>query len=87
MAGQDGDITLFEAVELERQRTSYPSDLPALPDLPSARYFDPDFHKLEMEHVFGKTWLYAAHVSELPEKGSYKSVSYTHLTLPTICSV
>ena len=72
MAGQDGDITLFEAVELERQRTSYPSDLPALPDLPSARYFDPDFHKLEMEHVFGKTWLYAAHVSELPDKGSYK---------------
>src|SRR3546814_10926134 len=46
--------------------------LPALPEVPSARYHDKDFYDLEMQHVFRKTWLSAAHVSELPKQGSYK---------------
>src|SRR3546814_4404178 len=62
----------LEAVEREVQRTTYPEDLPALPEVPSARYHDKDFYDLEMQHVFRKTWLSAAHVSELPKQGSYK---------------
>lgn len=63
---------MYEQVERELQRTRYPEDFPALPDLPSARYYDPQFHDLEMQHVYHKSWLSAAHVSELPEQGSYK---------------
>ena len=72
MTGNAETKVLYDAVERETQRTTYPDDLPPLPDAPSARYFDKDFHQLEMEHVFHKSWLYAAHISELPESGSYK---------------
>lgn len=72
MDHQDAVSTMYEAVEREVQRTTYPADFPALPDIPSARYVDPEFYQLEIEHVFGKTWLWAAHVSQLPKPGSYK---------------
>lgn len=32
---------------------------------------DPDVYKLEVEKIFGKTWLFLAHESELKEPGSY----------------
>lgn len=48
------------------------ADFPALPNLPSERYTDPEFYKLELEHFWPKTWLLAGHTGELPEKGSYK---------------
>lgn len=67
----DMNAALYEAVEREIERKSYPESLPPLPDLPAARYVDADFYALEMEHVFKKTWLFAAHESELPNKGSY----------------
>ena len=63
---------LYAQVEGEVQRTTYPENFPALPEVPSARYYDPKFYDLEMRHVFHTTWLYAAHVSELPKDGSYK---------------
>src|SRR3546814_851627 len=72
MESKDSNVLLYEAVEREVQRTTYPEDLPALPEVPSARYHDKDFYDLEMQHVFRKTWLSAAHVSELPKQGSYK---------------
>lgn len=61
-----------ERLRREAARTEYPSDLPAIPPMPSARYADPGFHELELKHVFGKSWLGVAHLSELPEPGSYK---------------
>ena len=63
---------MYEQVERESRRTTYPEGFPALPEVPSARYHDAGFHRLEMAHVFNKTWLYAAHLSELPQSGSYK---------------
>ena len=72
MDSQNSVETMYEAVEREVQRTTYPEGFPALPEVPAARYFDPEFYALEMEHVYGKTWLSAAHVSELPKPGSYK---------------
>lgn len=31
----------------------------------------PEVYKLELEKIFGKTWLYVAHESEIPAKGDY----------------
>ena len=64
--------TMYAEVEREFQRSTYPEGFPALPDLPAARYFDPDFHRLELEHVFRKTWLCVGHASQLAQKGSFR---------------
>ena len=32
---------------------------------------DPEIYKLEQEKIFGKTWQFLAHESELKESGSY----------------
>jgi phenylpropionate dioxygenase-like ring-hydroxylating dioxygenase large terminal subunit len=58
-----------ELARSERRET--PDDCPPLPPLPMARYVDPGFYQLEQTHVFGKSWLYAAMESQLPEIGSY----------------
>lgn len=34
-------------------------------------FTDPDLHRLEMERVFVRSWLYVAHDSELPRVGDY----------------
>lgn len=72
MAAQDLNAVLYDAVERELARTAYPEGLPPLPELPTARYCDPQFFDLEMNHVFRKTWLYAGHISELSKPGAYK---------------
>ena len=63
---------VYEAVERETARTAYPEAFPSLPEVPTGRYSDPQFHDLEMQHLWRKTWLHAGHVSELPTPGSYK---------------
>lgn len=69
---QDTLATLYAEVEGEFSRTSYPEGFPALPDLPAARYFDPEFYRLEMERVFRKSWLCVGHASQVPKSGSYR---------------
>jgi phenylpropionate dioxygenase-like ring-hydroxylating dioxygenase large terminal subunit len=69
---QQGITTAYEAVERELHRTAYPRDFPVLPEIPGGRYHEPQFHDLERQHIWRKTWLTAAHLSELPEAGSYK---------------
>ena len=39
--------------------------------LPSRYYFDPDIHAREIRTIFQRSWLYAGHVTDLPEEGSY----------------
>lgn len=55
----------------EKARKAPPSDFPPLPDLPTRRYVDPEFLALENEHLWRRSWLYAAHLDELPTQGSY----------------
>ena len=65
----------YEAIanrpELESSREGFPQGFPDPIDVPAARYVDPAFFELEREHVFEKSWLFAAHDSQLPEPGDY----------------
>lgn len=55
----------------ERARNGPPDGFPALPPLPSARYVDAAFNKLENERLWKRVWVYACHDDELPEPGSF----------------
>ncbi|MET0546237.1 MAG: aromatic ring-hydroxylating dioxygenase subunit alpha, partial [Caulobacterales bacterium] len=57
-------------MEVEARRTAPNEGLPAFPDIPAARYTDPAFFDLELG-AFRKSWVYALHGTELPERGSY----------------
>ncbi|MFC8667651.1 aromatic ring-hydroxylating dioxygenase subunit alpha [Streptomyces sp. NPDC057199] len=39
--------------------------------IPMFVYSDPDVYRLELERVFPQTWTFVAHVTELPEAGSF----------------
>ena len=55
----------------ESERRALPPEWPVLPDLPVERYTDAELYGLERDVLFRRTWVYAAHESELPESGSY----------------
>jgi nitrite reductase/ring-hydroxylating ferredoxin subunit len=55
----------------ESERRSPPPEWPALPDLPVGRYTDEELYRLEADVLFRRTWVYAAHESEIAEPGSY----------------
>ncbi len=59
-------------MEYEANRTEPPKAFPDLPDLPAGRYTDQRFYELEMEHIWQKSWLLAAHIDELPEPGCFR---------------
>jgi phenylpropionate dioxygenase-like ring-hydroxylating dioxygenase large terminal subunit len=63
--------TLRDLMEFEASRTQPPDGFPSLPDIPAGRYTDPRFFELEREYVWGKSWLLAAHIDELPVPGSF----------------
>jgi phenylpropionate dioxygenase-like ring-hydroxylating dioxygenase large terminal subunit len=69
---QQNVANAYAAVEHEGNRTAYPDDFPVLPEISAGRYFEQEFHDLEKEHIWRRTWLSAAHLSELSEPGSYK---------------
>jgi phenylpropionate dioxygenase-like ring-hydroxylating dioxygenase large terminal subunit len=56
----------------EGSRNAPPHDWPQLPDLPIGRYTDEAFHELELRHVFRRSWLFAGHVADYAEPGSYR---------------
>jgi phenylpropionate dioxygenase-like ring-hydroxylating dioxygenase large terminal subunit len=56
----------------EAARTDPPAGFPKLPDLPLGRYTDEVFYELEHEYLWKRSWLYAAHDSELRGNGAYK---------------
>lgn len=67
------DLTRPDGV-MESRRVggeNYPS-LPKLPQIPCGRFTDEDFYQLEMKHVFRRTWLQVAHISEFEKAGSYR---------------
>jgi phenylpropionate dioxygenase-like ring-hydroxylating dioxygenase large terminal subunit len=60
-----------EELAYEAGRDAPPPGFPALPEIPGGRYTDPDFHALEIEHVFLKSWLPTARLEEFDRPGSY----------------
>ena len=62
---------LKRMMEWEGARTALPEGFPALPDMPAARYTDPDYYRLETTRIFRRSWLWAAHIDELPEPGCF----------------
>ncbi|MEY4240273.1 MAG: hypothetical protein RL339_2874 [Pseudomonadota bacterium] len=58
-------------MEGEGQRGAPPAGFPALPDLPAGRYTSPEYFALEQAHIFRKSWLFAAHIDEIPEPGCF----------------
>lgn len=64
--------TLRRLMEYEASRKAPPEGFPALPDIPAGRYTDPRFFELERQHLWRKSWLFAAHVDELPEPGCFR---------------
>ena len=62
---------VLEGCAFERNRKGPPEGFPALPPIPGGRYTDPRFLELEQQFLWKYSWLYACHVDELPEKGSY----------------
>jgi phenylpropionate dioxygenase-like ring-hydroxylating dioxygenase large terminal subunit len=61
-----------ERSAFEAGRNEPPDGFPKFPPLPLGRYTDAGFYELEREHLWKRSWLYAAHASQLPEPGSYK---------------
>ncbi|MEG3145283.1 aromatic ring-hydroxylating dioxygenase subunit alpha [Sphingomonas sp. RT2P30] len=69
------DATTTERIKAgmayETARTAPPEGFPKLADIPSGRYIDPAFLQLEDERLWKRSWLYAGHVDQLPEPGSW----------------
>ena len=55
----------------ESGRTEPPPGFPQFPDVPSGRYVDAQFLALEQERLWKRSWLYAGHVDQLAEPGSW----------------
>lgn len=64
-------------MEFEASRTAPPDGFPELPDIPAGRYTDPRFFELEKQHIWMKSWLFAAHIDELPEPGCFMLWEHT----------
>ncbi len=62
---------LYRLMEYEAARSAPPKAFPPLPDIPAGRYTDQRFFELERQHLWRKSWLFAAHMDEIPETGSY----------------
>ena len=58
-------------VQYQRERKAPPEGFPAFPPIPGGRYVDPDFLAIEERALWKRSWLYACHIDELPEAGSY----------------
>ncbi|MXP30202.1 Rieske 2Fe-2S domain-containing protein [Erythrobacter jejuensis] len=63
--------TLKALMEWEAGRSAPPEGFPHLPDMPAARYTSQAYFNLEQEHIFRKSWLFAAHIDEVPEPGCF----------------
>ena len=61
-----------QKIEQAYQREAPPADFPQLTDIPVSRYTSDPFWQAEQQHLWPKSWLFAAHAHELPNVGSSK---------------
>jgi phenylpropionate dioxygenase-like ring-hydroxylating dioxygenase large terminal subunit len=55
----------------EASREEFPPGFPDPIGVPASRYTDPALLALELEHVFGESWLFVALADQLPKIGDY----------------
>ena len=60
-----------DQMNFETARIAPPQGFPKLADIPAGRYVDSEFLALEQEGLWKRSWLYGAHVDQLPEPGSW----------------
>lgn len=58
-------------VDYQRERKAPPDGFPSFPPIPGGRYVDSEFLALEDAALWKRSWLYACHIDELSEQGSY----------------
>lgn len=71
MMGQQTVETIKRLMEWEAGRSAPPEGFPSLPDMPAGRYTAQEYYDLEQQYIWKKSWLFAAHLDEVPEPGSF----------------
>ncbi len=61
-----------ERIAVDKDRTDPPPEAVVVPPIPTGRYTDPEFHELERDRIFARTWLFAGHESEWSGPGAYR---------------
>jgi hypothetical protein len=68
---EDDTKKVLKGFDDEKERTGPPEGFPGFPVIPGKRYTDHEFQKLEFKYLWQKTWVYACHLDQIPDKGSY----------------
>lgn len=80
------DEQLIERIRLdmsyEFERTAPPEGFPAFHDIPTDRHTGQQFHDLEQDHLWTKTWVIAGRVEDIPEPGDY--MTFDDLGVPLL---
>lgn len=71
MMDQQTVDTIKRLMEWEAGRAAPPEGFPSLPDMPAGRYTSQEYYDLEQQHIWKKSWLFAAHLDEVPDPGSF----------------
>ena len=71
MMDQQTVDTIKRLMEWEAGRSAPPEGFPSLPDMPAGRYTAQEYYDLEQQYIWKKSWLFAAHLDEVPEPGSF----------------
>lgn len=71
------EADIRQQLDANRTRTGPPEGAVAVPPIPAGRYADLELDRLERERVWRRTWLFAAHESDLAEPGAYRRFERT----------
>lgn len=77
LTGDDKVDYFRDRMKYEMERAALPEGYPAYPIVPGGRFTDPEFDRLEHEHMWNKSWLMVGHMDEIPEPGCYKTWNMT----------